>query len=827
MKRVFFVILVCCFCLAATDAVAFDAQLRVDRTRIPENGSVSAAVIVHGGEGEVDTAGIKDFRVIPRGSSTNVSIVNGTYAKKVTYRFVMVPLKKGTLTIPPLKVTGEGEAAFTKEVTIEVSDRTDRGDGPADFFARAAISDTTLFAGQEAVYTFRLYSAAGFSDARLARPPFESFSVTEVPDRQSYTETVNGRRYEVREINYLVVPQEAGEIDIPPAYVMLEVLIDEDGASGAGSFFNDDVFSDRFFSRHRTQTRKVATGPVRVSVSPLPAYEGDNAFSGVIGEMRLEAWVDKKNLAVGESATLTVTVSGRGNIMDSSIGSYELPGNCFKVYDDAPVKEIELTPAGHRGKKTFKKAVVPVKAGDFTLPGIRLDYFDVTAGTYRTAAAPDMDIHVIPAPGQEPAGTGAVEKTASLPEKRRVAFTGRDILPLKQGPDVLKPQFEISFYLFLAIVILPGVLFLVLRSFLLFCKRPRPPAEVMTERAEKALKSAEKGDLSGEEFLGHLYTAVLSKIFAKADTTGQSLTRAEAFDMLNGAGVAGDKAEQFLRLFDDIESARYGGRALDPELRKALLNRTKQVLKLGIAVFLVLSTGFFTPGVSDAHDTGTRYLKAVDAYQKGEFKAAAAAFEKIAQQPVKSGELYFNTGNAYLKAGELGKAVLWYERAKKYIPRDADLRFNMTYAQNRVKDKRETGSLDMVELIFFWQAYLPAGSLKLAAVIFSFAFFGWAAARLVRRRKILSSAGTVLVVIFGITLAAALLDFYRDSRMPAAVIIPEEVSVRSGLTEAATELFVLHSGTKVRVDRERAHHLLIRFSDEKIGWVKKSDADII
>jgi SH3-like domain-containing protein len=60
-----------------------------------------------------------------------------------------------------------------------------------------------------------------------------------------------------------------------------------------------------------------------------------------------------------------------------------------------------------------------------------------------------------------------------------------------------------------------------------------------------------------------------------------------------------------------------------------------------------------------------------------------------------------------------------------------------------------------------------------------------------------------------------------------AVILTEQVAVRSGFTDTATQLFVLHAGTKVRIARETETHLLIRYTEEKIGWVKKSEVGII
>ena len=59
------------------------------------------------------------------------------------------------------------------------------------------------------------------------------------------------------------------------------------------------------------------------------------------------------------------------------------------------------------------------------------------------------------------------------------------------------------------------------------------------------------------------------------------------------------------------------------------------------------------------------------------------------------------------------------------------------------------------------------------------------------------------------------------------VIVSERVSVRSGFSEQSTELFVLHAGTVVRIERKADHHTLIQFSSDKIGWVPVDEIEPI
>ncbi|MCA9407687.1 MAG: tetratricopeptide repeat protein, partial [Candidatus Omnitrophica bacterium] len=71
-------------------------------------------------------------------------------------------------------------------------------------------------------------------------------------------------------------------------------------------------------------------------------------------------------------------------------------------------------------------------------------------------------------------------------------------------------------------------------------------------------------------------------------------------------------------------------------------------------------------------------------YKQGEFAQAASAYEEILTAGGESGAIYYNLGNTYYKMGELGKAMLNYEKARQLIPRDSDLNFNYHYLRSKL-----------------------------------------------------------------------------------------------------------------------------------------------
>ena len=83
------------------------------------------------------------------------------------------------------------------------------------------------------------------------------------------------------------------------------------------------------------------------------------------------------------------------------------------------------------------------------------------------------------------------------------------------------------------------------------------------------------------------------------------------------------------------------------------------------------------------------FLDGVHNYKTENYEAAIIEFSKIVDAGIRSGDLFYNLGNAYLKKRDVGYAMLWYERALKLIPDDPDLKFNHKYGLTLVKDERE------------------------------------------------------------------------------------------------------------------------------------------
>ena len=244
------------------------------------------------------------------------------------------------------------------------------------------------------------------------------------------------------------------------------------------------------------------------------------------------------------------------------------------------------------------------------------------------------------------------------------------------------------------------------------------------------------------------------------------------------------------------------------------------ILRYGCAALLLLSlTGFAAQG----DEAGEIFLRGVAAYKSGDFDQSVTAFETLAGRGIRNGKLFYNLGNACLKQDRLGHAVLWYERALRLMPDDPDLKFNYDYALSLTLDERGPSASPLLRILFFWKYLLTPHQLQWLAIIFNGIFWLVLILRRILKRDRLKTLAYGMLLLAAVSTLTVAYNAYETAFVGEGVILTHEAPVRSGLTHQATELFLLHAGAKVRIEREKEDYYRIRYSEGKIGWIQKSE----
>lgn len=237
--------------------------------------------------------------------------------------------------------------------------------------------------------------------------------------------------------------------------------------------------------------------------------------------------------------------------------------------------------------------------------------------------------------------------------------------------------------------------------------------------------------------------------------------------------------------------------------------------------------------VTDTPESVLTKQEADSLYDKGLYAEAADTYEAIIANNGVSADLYYNLGNAYYKLDEIARSILNYERALLLNQGDEDIRANLALARGKTVDKVTPPS----EMFFvsWWRDFANMVSVDTWAVVavvsFVLLLLGVAAYLFVEQiivRKIgFYSAALFLLLTIVFNLAAM---FQRDSIMnrTTAIIMQPVVSVKSSPNDAGTDLFLIHTGSKVEIlDDTMTDWAKIKLEEGKEGWVQTDVMAII
>ena len=220
-----------------------------------------------------------------------------------------------------------------------------------------------------------------------------------------------------------------------------------------------------------------------------------------------------------------------------------------------------------------------------------------------------------------------------------------------------------------------------------------------------------------------------------------------------------------------------------------------------------------------------------NAFQEQNYQKAEEEYMKVANEGVKNFELFYNLGNTYFKLNDLGNARLYYEKAAKFEPMNKELNENIAMLLASIKDKEDI-QRSFVETIlrkvYFAFSINLLGVFVLTFFILMMAFIVLLImSRSAVLKRIVKIFLVILAVIFflvTVTEVMRIRDFYA---VDSAVILDETVIAYSGPSEDFPQVFTIHDGLKVSIERFDNDWVLIKLPSGNGGWVLITTLGII
>jgi len=575
----------------------------VDADHIGERDDLTLTIEIRGSSlpavEEPELSGLSDFTIAsgPQTSTSTSMLWDGGGAKVTTvkrYSWTLLPKRKGTLTIPSFAVVAGGAPHRTEEMKVEVAAGSEKRARPqesgpfqlgpfgsqrgarrqrtpaGDLFMEATLDRKEAYVGEQILLTYKLYTQMELAALPQPRqlPSYTGFWVEDIPvDPRATVKrvVVRGKEYlEVTLMKKAIFPTKSGDLDIDET--AFEILVRAE---------SDDPF-DAFFNPARPIYRR--TDKMVVKVKPLPESGRPASFQGAVGKFSLDVRADRKEAQVNDAVGLTVKVEGDGNLR--TIGAPSLPDlQDYRRYDPKVEEKSELRGDRIEGTRTWSYVLVPLSAGDKTIPPVRFSYFDPSTGSYRELSGSPITVKVA-------RGTGPAQDVETGGVRREVVAVGHDIRYIKPASALASAEggFRGSglFYLLLSLpVVGNAALYATLR------RRQRLATDVGLFRGRRAsraarmrLKSARALMTEGKEeaFFAEMDRAVTGFIADKFNVSAAGLTHEAIAEMLRDRKVPEDLSRRTMTCLERCDFGRFAAKSAGREQMTSLMSQGEEVL---------------------------------------------------------------------------------------------------------------------------------------------------------------------------------------------------------------------------------------------------------
>jgi len=512
-------------------------------------------------------------KVMGPSTSQEYSFINGRSSAKVSFSYVLQPLKTGKLTIGSASITVDGQKYTTQPIEITITKGSGKTKTPQNYggvnpnnspktgnitvkdkvqgaFLVADVSKTNPYVNEAVGLTYKLYIPENYSVVNYnetEQPQYNGFWVQDINKNISgpFQGEIKGKPYIYYVLRKkLLFPQHAGKLTVKPLTLQIDVQV--------------PVYRNFFGMRvpdYEIQRVKLTSGKKVVNVKELPAEGQPVDFSGAVGNFDFSVTTENNQVAVGNPVNVQVRVKGKGNLKLFDLPKLKAPDG-LEVYDPKHTEHIQATFTGNKGTVQDEYIIIPNAPGKYIIPAMRFVYFDPQTKSYVSKTSGDIVLFVT--------GNGQQSSASNTTTTPSANYNAADFRFIKEKADFQNKNQE-KFYgskLYKWLLSVPFILALLVFGYYKYQSNKVYDADLERSKkrkslASKFLKEAKKNLGDKEKFYAGLEKALYNFLKAHLHIDTAEMSRENIRKKLEEKNIDNQQIEGIMDLLNRCDMARY------------------------------------------------------------------------------------------------------------------------------------------------------------------------------------------------------------------------------------------------------------------------------
>jgi len=369
--------------------------VEIDRSEVVRGETITMTIRVNDRQGSVPmdvSAFGNDFEVISTRSSSRLQTVNHRVQAWTEYTLVLFPRKLGEQEIPSIVVDEQPTDAF--HINVLAADDPAGASSHPELRMETTISSNEVFVQEQLLFTIRLYyTISGIRNPNFTDLDLDNAVVQMLGPPNQYEQLIDGTRYGVFEMNYVIFPQRSGTLEVPDIVFRGQVT---------------DASSRFVFRATNVEPVTAFANGTEVRVRERPgAYPQNTTWLPSQSVTINDEWSDNiDRLAPGDTIERRITLTAFGLDGPALPPLPALALENTNVYSDRPDIRRSVVDGNVVGERRESWSIVATDTGTIAVPEIRLPWWNTETESVEYAVLPARTLVVTGPALREPATPG-------------------------------------------------------------------------------------------------------------------------------------------------------------------------------------------------------------------------------------------------------------------------------------------------------------------------------------------------------------------------------------------------------------------------------------